>query len=572
LIERLQALIDGDDSLANCLVHDAYFEPQDVRGQQQFLTLLGRVATNADTPKDSLIEFGAKRKRINELCDQLLAKEKGWKFPGGNSVPDSKPDLLKAIDVRALRAPVHTYVRQALQRSEELRGTWIDVDIRLEKDDPNGTRPTVLFNIIFDSDGDVAKEQQAAVTILTDDLKKAKLIQPGQFQVVKSPPRPLARLLETLQKHIEGDAALENCVVCAGYFEPQDQPGNRKFLSLEGRVTKPEKRAAVAKLCEQLLKANPIWSDTDAKSEPLNVVDPDILAAGVRKRVDQLRDRLLDRRKRAPLNSSWIAVKVKLATEDCEGKHPQYELSLIVDAAQAKQQIPVLSKALKETFSDIDYQAREGQQLPISDLRAQLQDRIEYDPELTGCLVLDIGFEATGESGIPSLDLIGRVESGSQRQRILDLCAELMSAQEVVLKKQIWPVVRGPQAPLPTGNGLLVVAASAGDATRFFSRGKNFFRRGCYQDAHDAFRMAYVNGPTRWHYLYWLVLSELELKQDDRAYRRLKVITWRIRDQDLSYDVVLYSLESIQSATRWRLIELQDKILAELPPESSPPP
>jgi hypothetical protein len=106
-------------------------------------------------------------------------------------------------------------------------------------------------------------------------------------------------------------------------------------------------------------------------------------------------------------------------------------------------------------------------------------------------------------------------------------------------------------------------------AARFFNDGLEYFKHHRYRKAHGAFRLAYAHSPANVEYQYWLVLCELELKQPDRAYRRLKPLVWKTRGPNGSeneYTRVLFSLEPAQGCVRQRLVSMEDRALAELPP------
>jgi hypothetical protein len=254
-----------------------------------------------------------------------------------------------------------------------------------------------------------------------------------------------------------------------------------------------------------------------------------------------IRERLVEAVRTNPeLHGSWV--KVGRARQ---GKGLEFTLILDRNPARAAVQQRELTRLIQSLKPDEEYQIVEGPTLPVSQLLADLQARIESNLELGGVLIRDAYL--TEADGRLRLVLLGRIAEDYQREAIVSACQDLMK------KDPAWADVT------PVQDQLRVTPLSAVAAEQMFVTGLRAFWNCDYAEAARAFTEAIVDAPDRVEYHYWRIVLEIVNGELARAYNHLKPWVQRRMDMrvPLPYPRVALSLERIQGPIRQQLSELE---------------
>lgn len=218
---------------------------------------------------------------------------------------------------------------------------------------------------------------------------------------------------------------------------------------------------------------------------------------------------------------------------------------------------------------------------PFSELLDTLQDRVEANPKLGGCLVED-AYYAANENDFSKIELIlrGRIATETKREELEITCGRLMRSvpgwvqEEVLLKgevplkavsfQQIDPAPElDPKkvnlAVSPKAQFVQVVPPSYSTGLTLFEEGLRHFWKSKYAEAARTFQMAVIESPETIEFRYWRIVAELSRGNQERA-------TWIMQsavgmpgylDSIKTNRSLNKSLQRVQGSLRAKLIYMQ---------------
>ncbi len=352
-------------------------------------------------------------------------------------------------------------------------------------------------------------------------------------------------------------------------------------LKLQGRATSEKRRNDIGQLCDRLMKVTSDYDWTQPiYGREIHTIPTSMHICNLTQLAKDVEPPLIEalhecRQTSVLLNGVSFDVQATIPPQDCDCSSPHFVIRPIIDDDRLQMRLEAATNLVKSNCAKLQYTMAEPVTLPITRLLGNVQDQIESISGLEGALILDAALDKvdrTTESNkqVLQIGLIGRVADPGQNMRIAQLCQKVIDAHECIPSGPKECGIHATGITLsPSAKTLLVEPYSQSAAARFFDDGLEYFMHHRYRKAHRAFRLAYAHSPANVEYQYWLVLCELELRQSDRAYRRLKPLVWKIRGPNGSendYKRVLFSLERVQGCVRQRLVGMEDHALAELPP------
>ena len=206
----------------------------------------------------------------------------------------------------------------------------------------------------------------------------------------------------------------------------------------------------------------------------------------------------------------------------------------------------------------------EVERFPVTRLLSTIQDRIDGDPLLQGCLIKGAYFGQAEESDFTKriFKLYGRIRpSGSsnfteQRQaRIKALCDSFLD------KESVWRGLKNKKLLLVDQQGELQVTPLSERAKEsFYKKGLDLFRAEEYAKAAAAFRLTLTENPDDCVVLYWWAAAEIKKGDLDKASQLIHARIVQDRKRHLQGDPqVSESLERLQGPTRYLLERLEEK-------------
>jgi hypothetical protein len=254
------------------------------------------------------------------------------------------------------------------------------------------------------------------------------------------------------------------------------------------------------------------------------------------------------------LHGAWIDIAVS-------PERNQFLLRPIYDGARIDQQKAELTSILEKMLPSGSYKVDQHMALPVSAFLEELQDGIEGDLSLAGCLVDDAYFKSPeGDSSLPELMLLGRTANNDQKDGIANLAIDLLNAS----------IFAGAMSNIRVKpDEIEIVVPSSRVANYMFNDGVNSYFDGEFEVARRAFDRAVLESPNRLDYKYWRVVAEIAEGDMERAYKHIQPLA-ALRRGDThvlvgSYDQVLYSLERVQGPVRQKLHQLERRALYEGP-------
>ncbi len=243
------------------------------------------------------------------------------------------------------------------------------------------------------------------------------------------------------------------------------------------------------------------------------------------------------------------------------------EVLSLLDSGKAEKQTQVaeqIEAGLAEAFPSAKFVFREPVLRPVSQLVENLQLHIEASMSYPGVGISAATFTVREKTdGGVQLSLQGRVASREQREKIRDLCVEMMQKDPYWGKKR--PDGSAPyEDAYPDGKQLKVVVPSQVFSSRLFNRGLSLFWSGQTAEARKHFRASMIESRGSVPKHYWLVLCELQLGETDRARNLLREPLNRIRKGTLQQEAVLWSLQRVQGPLRWKLIALENEMMLDV--------
>ncbi len=186
----------------------------------------------------------------------------------------------------------------------------------------------------------------------------------------------------------------------------------------------------------------------------------------------------------------------------------------------------------------------------------ELQDRVEIHPDLGGCAVYGAEY-IKADDGSEVLQVTARISRAEQRDTLTQLGIDLVDE---------WYGKSWPRVQLKAEE----VRPSRLVAAKMMDMGMNLYRCGNYHGAHRAFSRAILEAPESLASKYWQIVTEITLGQQHDAYRHIRPLVARQREEDNAfireYQNMLDSLENVQGSTRMTLQLMENKASFELPP------
>jgi hypothetical protein len=282
------------------------------------------------------------------------------------------------------------------------------------------------------------------------------------------------------------------------------------------------------------------------------------------------------------LRGAWVSAT------PAEGPPPVWVLELSVDEGRTGDaQHRALVKVIKDTLPPGRYKIAGVKRYPVSRLIASVQDRAEDEPLLRGCLIQGAFFSQRARAKdyeIRVLNLFGRIRPGldlvttQRRERLMELCSYFVE------KDPAWRELLNREPPL------LVVDAEGKEfqPEPYAERAGNMhyqnglaLRRSCrYSEAARAFQLALTEDPDSLVYIYWRAVSEIDLGNNDKAFRLLCSAVAEARHfEPLRTADVARALERLQGPVRATLADVEARAWADAgslpeppPPKRLPPP
>lgn len=273
---------------------------------------------------------------------------------------------------------------------------------------------------------------------------------------------------------------------------------------------------------------------------------------GMTRPFDHLRQAILDD---PPLAGAWV-VRDTAPADALD----QYLIRIIVDKRHSERQTARIRELVRKTLPDRSARIAGIVELPLSELIARLNTRIESHRALDGCHV-EGAYYVRSRFGFELCVLYGRVVSQEQRYRITDLCGSLMSEfpewRKAVDKSGSEVLQSLNIAPDVAGRELVVTASNSGLGRKFYGEGQHAFWDRRYDDALRAFHLATIESPSQFTYRYWRVLAELRSGQTEDAYNHLAATWRRASATPVEMRQVVRSLERVQGPIRMRLVNME---------------
>jgi hypothetical protein len=208
-----------------------------------------------------------------------------------------------------------------------------------------------------------------------------------------------------------------------------------------------------------------------------------------------------------------------------------------------------------------------AERMQVAQLLRAVQDQIELDARLEGALVLD-GFFVPRDDGGRHLRIRGKFTSEEQPDLLAEVFRRVMEADPYwqAQADDVSIDLRG--MPVVSPSGLL--------AARFYEVGLEYFWRGDYVSAERSFTRAIAEAPAVEAYRYWSIVTVLAMGHEGRAFHKLRPVL-RVNPYGSSTWTIARELERVQGPLRWRLHELEKRVLlheipGEIPPEPAPDP
>ncbi|HPM82427.1 MAG TPA: hypothetical protein PLF81_17090 [Candidatus Anammoximicrobium sp.] len=339
-----------------------------------------------------------------------------------------------AIDPRGLRmhtlsetlAEAQKQIRKSIRENPNLLGTWVEL---AECRNHRGEVSHVDVYVWLDRSR--AEQQRGSLLPLIDGWLGAETKQ-EKYEILL----PLTELVAGVRERVAAELKQEGCWVTGVCFAETVQQQVVQLIPF-GRVFKDAQRAAVKRVCEEKIAADPAWKKVFPNSlavDPLqiNLDQPTEEMRPVVERLRQARDQLHRRVKEdADLHGVWLDLAPCF---DHQLRLTHYDVYLWLDSARADAQRAVVAGLLddwltKESRKDI-YET----QLPLAALAADVQQRAQAEFGRRACWVSGAYYEPAVQQDTVALVLWGHAAADASKQKqqqdvIHRLCGESMAGE-----------------------------------------------------------------------------------------------------------------------------------------------
>lgn len=186
----------------------------------------------------------------------------------------------------------------------------------------------------------------------------------------------------------------------------------------------------------------------------------------------------------------------------------------------------------------------------IKELLVAAQDQIEITSKLDGAMLIDLRIGKPSDMRVRKVELEGRVRNAQERLLVGRVVAIAMQAESFWNTSDDEFVVDSEK--------LAVTTQSADAGAKNLGLAVDQFFAGQYENADKLLSLALVESPDREVIHYWKVANWLAMKQNDRAERRLELLT---RRNPRGSDAYAGQLQRLQGPYRRAIIDLEQKVM-----------
>lgn len=274
------------------------------------------------------------------------------------------------------------------------------------------------------------------------------------------------------------------------------------------------------------------------------------------------------------LRGAWLHLVDFAPGDDLGGRPSTYTFRRVLDRSRAAEQTAAMDRLIAAWVprSSIVVFNYPNQSYPFSELLKALQERIDVDPQLDGCLVED-GYYAADDNDPSKLNLMlrGRIANGEQNSILEAACTNVMRNIPAWVSPRMSTARQVSFAPndatelntivlaiFPSAKDVKVVPSARDLANKWYVLGLKHFSNAQYADAARAFQLAVVEAPDSLEMRYWRITSELAQGHTETAYRQMRSA---IKNPNVHQYSVHKMMERVQGDLRHDLRQLEQRVM-----------